>query len=220
MSVKQKSLLPLLLFVISISYSFGQTKQGYLFDEFQKGRTVFRNGSAAETFFNYNTLKEKLFFVSQDSVTMEVANPENIVIAKIGDKSFEHVKNGVFYERVNAGNNSVFYIQWRSTLQSKGKNTGYGTKSTVSSIDNVSRITDEYGDTYMLRVDKEFDTLPNNSYYLKIKNRFKRFTSANDLAKLYKGHGESIKKYAKDEDIKFDNIEDIKKIIAYCELLN
>jgi hypothetical protein len=121
----------------------------------------------------------------------------------------------MFYEKVNAGHDAFFYIRWHSTLLSNGKAGGYGTRSSTSAIDNIGQINGNSG-LYKLKVNEEYNATPHNSYFLKVRNSFKSFSSADTLAKLYKGHTEEIKEYAKAENIDFNNPEDVKKAVAYC----
>ncbi|WP_029906065.1 hypothetical protein [Prevotella sp. 10(H)] len=220
MSVKQKLLFLLLLLIVSISYSLGQTiDKECLFDQFQKGKVMFTDGKTAERLFNYNMVAEKLLYLSEDSTVMELIHPETVVFLKVDDRTFEHIKNGVLYERVSAGKSSVFYIRWRKTMLSETRKGPYGTDSPTGNISNISHIYSPSGNVIKLKKDHDYTITPDNAYFLKVKKTFKRLSSVNDLAKFFKGHEKSIKKYAKDENIKFDHPQDIKRIIAYCEQL-
>ncbi|MBK5722731.1 hypothetical protein JGH11_17805 [Dysgonomonas sp. Marseille-P4677] len=191
--------------------------EGYLFDKFKDGKVIFKNGQISNAPFNYNTLSEKLLFMS-DGEMLELANPNQVVLVNIDNRIFEHIKDGLFYERIKVGDGAL-YVRWKSLSISKGKKGAYGVTSSTSSIDNINQISSS-GNVVKLKSDEEFRVTPRNQYFLKIANKFKEFNSADSLAKLFKGHEDEIKKYIKDAQLDFNKIEDLKKAIEFCGQYN
>ena len=213
--MEKKYNLFLLLFILPIALSAqGLLGNGYLFDKFEDGKAIMKSGQTSKALFNYNTILEKLLFMS-DNEMLELANPEQVVLVNINNRIFERVKNSLFYERIQVGSGTL-YIRWKSSSISKGKKGAYGQTYSTSSIDNVNQI-NSAGNAVKLKSTEEFDLVVRNAYYLKIDNKFKEFKSPDSLSKLYKGHEDEIKKYIKEQKLDFVNIEDIKKAVEFSE---
>lgn len=153
-------------------------------------------------------------FISPDSTILEIANPEEMSFAYIEGRIFEHIKGTTFYERLDIGG-SRLYIQRKSKPISKGKTGAYGMPSQSTAISSISSIND-VGLNLKLKIAEEYEIKQENTYYLKRKNSLKRFYSADTFAKLFKGHENEIKKYVKENNLDFDNLEDIKTVVEYC----
>lgn len=199
--------------ILSVSISAQENKK-YLFDDFETGKVVYKGSGFSSGRFNYNIISEKLEFISDDGSVLVLANPNVVSYAEINGRILESVGNGIFYEKVVAGD-GFLYIQWKSKVTSKGKKGGYGMASPTASIDNYKSVQAE-GRILNLTVDEDYTTTPNNTYYLKIKNKFKRFNSFGSLAKLFKDKEEAITTYVKTDNLDFKNPDDIKKAVAYC----
>ncbi|WP_029906067.1 hypothetical protein [Prevotella sp. 10(H)] len=212
MKIKLTILALCLVLPVVLSAQISATK-AYLFDEFTKGKVVYKAGASSEALFNYNSVNEKILFLS-DTTVMELVKPDIVAYVSIGDRIFEHIKGNTFYEKVKAGDTDL-YIQWRSTVVSKGKQGAYGGTQNTSGVQHISHLTTDL-QTHKIKIKEDFEVKPQNAYYINIKNKFKRFGSVNALASLFKGHEEQIKQYAKDENINFDDPQNVAKIVAYC----
>ena len=155
----------------------------FLLDQFEKGKIIYTNGGSREAVLNYETVSEKMLFMLPDSTIWELAQPKLIESVYIGDRVFEHIKKGIFYERMNTGN-ELMYMRWRSHVVSRGKEAGYGLISATGAIDNIDR-TFGGGTLNQLKSTEKFETAPRNMYYLKIKNKLKQVSSFKAWAKSY-----------------------------------
>jgi len=187
----------------------------YVFDEFKDGKIVHKKGDVVYAKFNYDTTGERMMFLSDDNTILELANPGEASFVTIDGRIFEHIKGSIFYERINY-DDMTYYIQWKCKVMSKGKASGYGTTSLTSSISSINSINDG-GRSVKLDIAEDFTSLQDNLYYLKIKNSQKRFYSADTLAKLFKGNEDAIKQYVKDNNLVFNNTDDVKKAVEYCQ---
>lgn len=211
----KKVLLFASLSVLSLlNLSAQQEYYKFLFDNFEKGKIVYTNSENRNTTLNYETITEKMYFMLQDSTIWELGQPEKIALIYIGDRAFERIDKGIFYERIKTGN-EYMYVRWKTNVVSTGKEGGYGIKSGTGAIENINQ-TYGKGSVYKLSTAEDFKTVPHNFYYLKIKNKFKYFTSFNALAKLFKKHEAQIKAYAKTEDLNFKDFKDIEKAVTYA----
>lgn len=189
----------------------------FLFDRFEKGVVIYSNGSpATESLFNYDTLTEKLLFMLPDSSMMELDMPGIISEVKIGDRLFEQVNRNAFYEKAEAGEN-ILYIRWKSKLPVIKKEGPYGMISETGAIDNIDQIA-FMGSLYDFNKKKDLPLISVNIYYLKVKNKFKRFDSFNGLAKIIKSQQEEIKTCIKEKSLDFNNREDVKRALEECIL--
>ncbi len=186
----------------------------YLFEKFENGRAFFKNGSASHSIFNYDLVDQKILFKDNNEI-LELADPSSIIYINIDGRTFEHIKNETFYEKISYDKTDL-YINWKSTKISEGKNAGYGGKSQTSSVANITRVNRE-GGTHKLKSGEEFNLQSNNTFYLKIDHKLKRFDSLNSFAKLFKRYEEQIKAGLKNENLDFRNIEDVKKAVQYCQ---
>lgn len=212
--MKKLLLFTLLSVLPLLSLSAQQEYYEFLLDNFEKGKIVYTNSGSREAVLNYETISEKMLFMLQDSTIWELAEPEKIAIVYIGDRVFEHMSKGIFYERVKTGD-EFMYVRWKSSIISRGKEAGYGIISATGAIDNVDH-THGKGDIYQLKTVEKFETASRNMYYLKIKNKLKAFTSFNALAKLFKTQEASIKAYVETESLNFKDPKDVEKAVIYA----
>lgn len=212
-----KNILFVLLLVL-IFPLFGQSelKNGLLFPVFQMGTITYIDGHTVNAELNYNTLEEEMLFVNVDKSVMAISNPSKIKYITIAGRNFEYVKKDAFYERVDQNSSYSFYIQWKSKLISEGKGVAYGGRSQTSSTATVGSLHNRFGYQSGLELDEKFKTKANFKYYLKIRNKLKRFNSAKSLAKLFNDHKTVIEQYAIDQKIDFGKKEDVKRIVAFC----
>jgi len=187
---------------------------GFLLEKFERGRVIYKSGGqVTDGNFNYDTVTEKMLFMLSDSTIFELARPDIVSEVNILDRTFEHIKNGLFYEKVSIDGNNL-YIRWKSRAISEGKDAGYGTKSSTGAIDNVSQIS-VGGMMYHMRDTEEYKMISNNTFYIKVNNKFKRFDSFNSLAKLFKENQEAIKVFVKEQNLNFNNVDNIKEAVRY-----
>lgn len=212
--MKKRCYLALLFFISTFILSAQEIPNEYLFDQFKQGKLRSKLGNTYDASFNYDLIGQRFMFVSTDSTILEIANPEEMSFVYIEGRIFEHIKGSTFYERLNIGN-SILYIQRKAKPTSKGKIGAYGVTSQSTTISSISSIND-VGPTLKLNIAEKYEIKHETLYYLKRKNSLKRFYSDNTLAKLFNGHKDDIKEYVKENNIDFNNIEDIKTVIEYC----
>lgn len=204
-------------FLVLTVYAQSKEYRGFLLDKFENGKAVYKkDNQVTESLFNYETITEKMIFMLPDSTMLELARPDIISAVIIGSRVFEHVGYGIFYEKVNVGDDFL-YIRWKTSVKSKGKSAGYGIVTGTGRVDDAIQYTTSTSGVHELKSSEKFSVDADNGYYLKIKNKFKRFDSFDSLAKMFKGNDAEIKEYVKAENLSFKNIEDIKKAVAYVQ---
>ncbi|HML65753.1 MAG TPA: hypothetical protein PKC55_13050 [Dysgonomonas sp.] len=212
MKTKGVVILFLLFSVLEMSSQEGQTKR-YLCDQFMDGKIIYKdNKKISKGFFNYDTVSEKLLFLSEKKI-MELSDVSDIEYVEFNKRIFEHIKGNVFYEKIKV-KDLFFYIRRSSNIIQEGTSGAFGTKSNTTAIMSIGSILAE-DKKYNLN-SSGYSVYPNDSYYLKLESKFKRFNSINSLAKLFKDQESTIKEQLKELNLDFKNIEDVKKAVEYC----
>jgi hypothetical protein len=187
-----------------------------LFTEFEEGIVLHKDGGRSSALLNYDPVDEKILFVDKDDKIMTLAYPEKIASVTIGGHRFVPGQNKVFYEEIKAGDNFL-YVRWKFNLIAAGKSTGYGTYNRTSSgsggMKSMRGVDSDYSN---YDSDKAYETQVKNVFFLKEGNKYKKFTSSQALAKLFKGHESEIEAFADKNSINFKKLEDVKKIVEYC----
>lgn len=188
----------------------------FLFKKFMPGKVVYKTGIEKEAFLNYNKIDEKMYFIlyDSDSTILELTKTSFIAKINIGDHTFEHVKEGQFYEKIKI-DNGFLYIRWKSSIVSNGKAAGYGIKSSAGAVDEAAK-TFGHSSMRMLQSSETFKTNSHNSYYIKIQDKLKRFNSFKSLAQSFKKYINIIEEYVESENLNFKDINDVKMAVAYC----
>jgi len=190
----------------------------YLFDKFDQGEVVYKKGAKDNADFNYFLITGKMVFLSKDGVVMEFTNPSIVSHVNIKGRVFEQIKNDIFYEQIKINDNCDLYVHWLTKVVSKGREGAYGKETKESGMFGVhylSKFSSNIG-YYDLDVKGQYDISSNNGYFLKIDGKFKKFSSTDSLAKLFKGHEKEIKEYFKTQRVDFKDVEDVKKAVNYC----
>lgn len=185
-----------------------------LLENFERGKVYYKKGGQSSSSFNYDILNEELLFKQSNSEYLKLAEPNTVALVEIGNRTFEHIKDGLLYEKIPAGDDFLF-VRWKSRAISEGKTGLYGTKSTTTSSQSISR-SNNYGSVYDFTIVDNTKLIADNKYYVKIKNKFKQFNSFNALAKLFDKNKQTIEDYIKTENLNFDKQEDIIKAVKYC----
>lgn len=204
-----------LLFCLFSASFFAQDNDNvFLNENFEKGIIYYKDGALPSLeLLNYDLVEQKMVYKSE-GMLFHLAYPNAVSSVKLGGRTFVQVKGDTFYERIKLEGIDL-YIQWRSSIFSKGKKGAMGVRTQGGGIDNVAHVIAD-GKLYNLKDTEEFTLTSKNSYYLKINKSYKKITSVDSLAKLFKGHEDEIKIYAKEYNLNFNKLDDLKKIIGYC----
>jgi len=185
----------------------------YLFNKFTDGTAYKNEKKVFDAKFNYNVINQKLVFLSNTDI-LEPKNSEDITHIIMGDRYFEKVKNNLYYEKFITDNNGAFYIRWKSKIvKVDNGNSYYGAPSKTSTAKRVNKIESD-GSVIPLKVTDDTTIKSDNSYYVKIDNNFKQFKNFTSLAKIF--NKKDLEKYVKENNLDFNNNEDLREAIKYC----
>jgi len=180
--------------------------------EFKKGTVYFKDGNNVNSILNYDGLTQEFLFNNNgtilalgETVNVDSINIDNRIFINTGKK---------FYEKVRAGSGE-YYINWTSKLIDVGKQGGYGGVSKTSATDSYTS-TGHALDPLRFTQDTGYESDLGTDYYLKIDNKYKRFSSAKSLAKLLKKEDKELENFAKTEKIDFKDPDDVKKLLDFA----
>lgn len=192
-------------------------RPGFLFDRFEQGRVVYKTGGQVSGGrFNYDTVNEKALFVVQDTVVLELDRTDVVSELWIGDRTFEHAGNGIFYERIPAGGRFL-YVRRRTKVVYEEAEGGYGTRPTTGAIDRASQFRGAGGSLYRFDTGSNYRLVEENVYYLPEGDDegFQRIASFKALARQFGNCRSLMKAYVKREGLNFKAPDDVVKAVAY-----
>ena len=109
----------------------------------------------------------------------------------------------------------LLYVQYKASIQDKGKKVGYGGTSSLVNVKSYSSNRSGTGvvsDPLKLVVGHLY-----NVYYIGKKK--KEINSMKQLLKYYSKHKETLEKYIEENDIKFENGPQIMQLVQYAHSL-
>jgi len=189
----------------------------YLFNKFAAGLVKMKNGSRNKALLNYNTVTEKFVF-DKNGVLYDVMNTELIDTVYLDNRKFVPVGN-IFHEVLVEAPICLF-IQHRSSLQPPGTPAGYGGTSQVASTKIYSSISSGTG-RHNLSLPSDYTVIPDPLYWIRNGNAFDSFINEKQFLKIFPEREEELKKYIKQNKIKFDRLSNVVSLIEHCnEVIN
>ena len=184
-----------------------------MFEEFTNGQVLMKNRSVVNTALNYDWIDQEINYYNNDE-QMILTGLEMIDTVYIADCKFIPYGN-VFLEAVPVADKYLF-INWKMDVKNKGKEGPMGTTShSISSqkidLSNQRGQGIERSDIYV------YDASFNNTYYIRVDNKFKTFNSEKSFLKLFPAEkSEDIKSYIKTKGIDFKKPSDVIDLIYNC----
>lgn len=210
--------LPITLLILFYALSFnalkGQTAQEdspaqYLLRSFTDSKVLMTSGRVENMKMNYNTLTETMVYLKNGDF-YDITNSRLIDTVYLGTRKF--IPEGkAFYEYLERADMPLF-CQVKSILKPVGKDAGYGSVSHTSATTSYSHISSA-GGNFNLKLPPD-NTLNTTSIYWI--NKTSDFSTRQQFLKLFPEKSDELKKYIKKNRIKFDNTDDIIKVVNYC----
>jgi hypothetical protein len=238
--MKKKSLflrLPALFFILMIitMKTFGQeaksvtVKAGesitdvlpfneiFLYPAFTKGRAIKSDGTTTEGLFNYNIIVGEIQFIGQRKDTLAVAHPEIMKYFVISTDTFYFRK--AYYRRIAGGSRFMLAVRQFGSLADIRTAGPYGTTSSTSTVDSYSSLySQDNAKVYKLKVNVE--TIYSLRYDFYFGSPDGEFVPAkkNAILKLLPGMADKIKQYLRENQVRFNNKEDLVHLTDFIEL--
>lgn len=187
----------------------------YLFPEFTKSPVTMKTGRNIFLMLNYNIVTEKMVFIQKGQIYDMIIYATVDTVYMQGRKFIPVGK--VFYEVTLEAPISLF-IQHKGNIQSPPRPAAYGGTSEISSSTYINNIS-LGNDVYRLKNDPNLIIKPETVYWISINNSLSSFQNEKQLLNIIPDHSNEIKKYIKQNKLKFDNPNDVLKLIVYCNSL-
>lgn len=210
-----------ILFTLFLYFSFSglsaQDEAGvkvlfhYLFTQFTEGTVKQKSGETNKASLNYNTITQEMIFEQGDQ-QMALDKTENIDTVFIQPKKFIPVGK-VFYE-VATNTPVALFIQYQTDIIPPGNETGFG-KSETGAITSVSDLKSS-GKLYKLKLPDDYKLISKTRYWLKKDDKYISLKNAKDLKNIFPEKAVAIKDYLKTNKANFKNIDDVIKLIEFC----
>jgi len=180
----------------------------FLFQEFSMGRVKMKNGQVQNSILNYNIVTEKMVYENGKDL-YDMTNTELIDTVFVQNSMF--VPSGkVFFEVLLAAPVSLF-VQHTGSVMPPGAPAGYGGTSQVSSTKKLSGVELSSG-YYNLKLPKDYQVQINPVYWIRAGKEYSSFINDRQFLKLFPDKEAELKKYIKDNRIKFSRQSDIVKL--------
>ena len=194
------------------------TQMQYIFPEFTDGQVYYLKSSAGIGKLNYNILIGEMQFLDKEEVMALV--PAGISVVNINNRSFFPYKGNEFAEELLSTGKYKLLVRRKGNVASFAKKGAYGTSSSTSSITSYSSINSD-GQSYNLSVANDVLITVRYFYYLMGENgKYTQITNAKTFTKQFPALRTQIETFVKEQKIRFDKEEDLKKLLVYCSGLS
>ena len=198
---------------ILLSASAQSPKQeSFLFPDFVRGHLVFANGSSADVEFDFDTIRQKLYYIRGNDV-MELTNLPDLRTLTVGNRTFV-MHEGLLCEVYDLQGEKVL-VNWRFRNVNKGSKGALGS-TTQNRVDvlwtNGSHATedDRTGehslDIWQIRCE--------NTYFITVDGKDYKIKKLSDLYKAFPAQAPALKAYAKENHLLMTNAEDSFKLFS------
>jgi hypothetical protein len=198
---------------------FIPAKDRFEYLDFQYGRLNYTNGNYAVSRLNYCYLLGEVMFINAKGDTLAIANNNQVSYADIGNSRFYPFPENGFVEVIEDCGLMLLTkkVQYqRDGIEKKG---AYQNSSEIGSVYNASTFTDINGRTTILPASNTILLKPATTYlFLDINHRFSK-ANKTSLLKIFSKNKNVIEKYLDEQNIDYDNEEDLKKAVRYCSEL-
>lgn len=191
----------------------------YLFPEFTNGEVYYLGLPKGNGKLNYNMLLGEMQFIENGQV-MSLANVKDVVVVNIGNRKFYHYNNQEFTEELLTTGKYQLRVRRKGNVAPHSKKGAYGTESSTSSITSYSSINSN-SQQYNLTVAENVLISLNHFYYLVgIDGKYALIKNAKTFTKQFPAYRAQIEAFIKENNIQFDNGENLKTLLEYCSKLS
>ena len=190
----------------------------YLFPEFTIGDVIYKDAPLGAGMINYNLLVGEMQFLADDEV-MALANIRDIAMVYIDNRKFYPFNNKEFAEELLSTDKVQLRVRRRGSMVPYAKRGAYGASSPTSAITSYNSINNA-SQQHNLSVMGDVMVTLKYFYYLVGQNgRYTQINNVKAFTKLFPVHRAQIEAYAKENNIRFDNVNDLKVLLVYCNTL-
>jgi len=187
-------------------------QESFLFPDFVRGHLVFANGSSADAEVDFDTIRQKLYYIRGNDV-MELTNLQDLRTLTIGDRTFV-MHDGLLCEVYDLKGNKVL-VNWKFRNVNKGSKGAMGATTqnrvdvlwTAGSHATADDRTGEHSlDIWSIRCE--------NTYFLTVGGQYYKAKKLKDLYKAFPAQAPALKAYAKENRLLMTSAEDSFKLFS------
>lgn len=211
--MKQIYVLLILSLLVSVANSQEQkvAVTHYLFPQFTKGVILMKTGLKNEASLNFNSLTEEMIF-ENNGVKLALDKLDQVDTVYIAGRKFITV-NGKFLELILHSSSDLF-VEHKCKLNDPGTPAGYGGTSQTSATTTYSQILSG-GQAYDLKLPESIETNPYVVYWIKKNGELIKFSSLNQLSKIFDEKSSDYKKYTKEHRVSFSNQQSLIDLVRF-----
>ncbi len=199
-------------YLYSQTTSYGSKPQ-FLFTDFNMSQVKMKNNQVNTTLMNYNTVTERMVFIKGNKY-FDLTNYQMVDTIYLNDRVFIPVGK-VYYEVLLSGPVSLF-VQHKGKL--RGKPAAYGRTSDVSSNYYLSSINVTEG-MINLPLPPDYVVELTTIYWIRKDNEWFNFSNEKQFLKLFTEKVAQLKSFIKENRLKIDKPEHLKKLVDYYNSL-
>jgi len=188
----------------------------YEYPQFVYGKVFFRQGDSTVARLNYQRLSDEMQFIDFKGDTLNITYAGTIKFFLINNDLF-YFDDG--YVKLIKDNNTI-KLASKQTLRVSGRNKigAYDMASPTSAINSYSSLIDQKT-IYKLIPREDIILTKKTEYYFG--DKYNHFVLANkkNLLRLYSKHDGALTAYLKENNVDFNNREDLEKILQYLRNL-
>jgi hypothetical protein len=205
------TLIALLGIVLPVSAQ-SQKQESFLFPDFVRGHLVFANGSTADVELDFDTIRQKLYYIRGNDV-MELTNLQDVRSLTVGERSFV-MRDGLLCEVYDVNGEKVL-VNWKFRNVNKGSKGALGSTTqnhvdvlwTSGSHATADDRTGEHSlDIWQIRCE--------NTYFLLVDGQYYRVKKLKELYKAFPAVAPQLKAFAKENHLLMTSAEDSFKIFT------
>lgn len=188
----------------------------YKYPAFVQGLVMYKNGTYNKAVMNYNFVIAEIQFVTGRD-TFSIANAKALDYVALSGDTFVY-DNG-YLMKVFTGHQVSLYERQYIKLVNVKKKGAYGLSSATAHTDNLSFYTANTGGmkVYQLVLNEDHIFSKITEYCLTVGNQEAVPAKRRIVLKLYPDKKSEIKKFIKDQSIKFDDKDDLIGLLTYLD---
>ncbi|WP_439583365.1 hypothetical protein [Dyadobacter bucti] len=194
-------------------------KEQFQYKDFVDGVAYYRNGRKANAKLNYNLAHGEVMFISPEKDTMLFSENKFFYKVDVGGNSYYfnegvgHVEIIGDYDRAKLGRKQ-FLVR-----AGEEKYAAYGQYSSTSATTGYSSFINANGEFQHLQSGDKIVMKRRVIYYFMDKNLTLYLANRSNLLKIHPGNKRALNEYLKDNQISFDNEEDLRNVLEFCMTL-
>lgn len=192
----------------------------YLYPEFSLGTVFYRDGRPpGSARLNYNLLEREMQFLTPAGDTLALAEEQTIRQIKLRDEVYVYDQKGVILNLLGTYSSTSLAVDHSLKIANVDKEGGYGMSSGASSIRTYNSYPTGTGAT--AKLEQKGDVVFSHQRVLILinKNNLAFPASRKSVLKMYPKHKSAIEDYLRDHSVQFNDADELKKLLEFCESL-